>query len=91
MIILLLWIKPIVKPWIYLSSNYGLIIDGIRAVFISIHVIIHLLCYKTEITKYMARSYEYFSTLATNPTSENLAFVQKKARAYMHILGLVSF
>lgn len=91
MIILFLWVRPLLAPWMNISPHYALIIDGLRFFFIGAHVIVHLLTFKTEISKYMARAYDYISTLVHNPSSENLVLVQRKTRAYIHVLGLMSF
>ena len=91
MIILFLWIKPLLKPWSNITPQYDLMIDIIRFAFILLHIVIHLFCYKAEISKYMGRAYSYVSTLVQNPSKENLSFVQNKVRAHIHIMGLVSF
>jgi len=91
MIIIFLWIRPLLTPWASLSPHYDLIIDSTRFLFIGLHILTHLFCYKEEISKYMAKAYNYISTLVQNPSSENLAAVRKKTSAFIHVLGLMSF
>ena len=91
MIVMFLWVRPLLTPWSSVSSHYELIIDGIRFFFIGVDIVVHLLTYKTEISRYMAKAYDYISTLVQNPSPENLVAVQRKTRAYIHMLGQVSF
>ena len=56
-------------------------------------ILIILTAYKQkfEIEVYMSKTYEFIRTLVSDPSVENLAFVQKKVRAYIYVMLSTTF